>query len=746
MRKNIVVLFLVCFVCSGLPLFAQYTPVPLTGFNEDVIAEAGPSSLATTTNYLDAAASNKVMYTEAFRTFAGIAGGGLPDNGTIVNGVNTFQLAPYNANNALVIPRGQNGALDLQTPTAYARLRLLCFATEANTLSPSGALVNVSLEYTDGTVVPYAVNFVLTDWFNGTMGVVISGFGRCSRVATAPWGDDGYSTNPRMYYIDINPVCADINKTIRRILVSNVTTSGNNAPYPNVVVLGASGVGYSQNIAPVITPSDCSGPDGSIALTVTGSTSPYTYAWNTTPVQTGATATGLAPGNYTCTITDASGCTSTYNGTVTLNNNAVVNASASPPAICEGQSAVLTATATTGLLDTWSWTPGTLTGNGITVTPAGTTTYTVTGTNAIGCSASASVTVTVNTLPAAPVVQDQAVCPGNNAVLNVQNPLAGITYNWYNTATGGSAITTGTGYTLNNVTAPATLYVEAVSIAGCSSTARTPVQVTLNPVPAAPVVNGITICKGTDALLQIQNLQAGYTYNWYTVATGGTAAGTGTSYTLSNVSVVTTIYAEAVNSSGCISTTRQSVTVDLLVPLATPVVTVTDSTFTSLTFSWTAITGATGYEVSTDGGIVYGPPSSGNTGTSHTVSGLTGNQTVTIRVRALGAQSCETSAVSIPVSGTTLSTKEIFVPNVFTPNGDGKNDVLYVYGNYISAIQFYVFNQWGQLIFRSDALSSGWDGTFKGQQQPVGVYAYTLRVVLRDGTVKIKKGAVNLIR
>lgn len=739
--SNYVIVFLFLLMNSSR-IAAQYTPIPLTGFTADVVAEAGPGSLATTTTYLDALASNKVMYSEAFRVFAGIGGGGLPDNGTIVSGGMTFQLAPYTGNNALVVSRSTNASLDLVTPASFARLRLLCFATEANTLSPAGALVNVSLSFTDGTTVPYVTGAVLTDWFNGTTNTVLNGFGRCSRVATAPWGDDGYPANPRMYYIELTLSCTDIPKLIQRINVSNVTTSGNNAPFPNVVVMGVSGIAYARTITPVIIPSDCNGPNGSIALTVTGSSAPYSFVWNTTPVQNGATASGLAPGNYSCTVTDANGCTSTYSGTVPLINNAVITATALPAALCAGSSSTLTGMATTGSLSTWTWTPGNLTGASVSVSPGSTTTYTLSARNALGCTATAQVTLTVNPLPAIPVVPDVAVCPGNNGVLSVQNPLPGITYNWYTAATGGTLLASGSTYTVNNVTVNTIYYVEAVSGAGCSSPARAAVNVTLNPVPAPPVVNSLIVCAGTNVTLQIQSPQTGYLYNWYGVATGGTPSGTGTSFVINSITTATTVYAEAVNSTGCVSATRQPVTVNLLAPLPVPVVAVTNTTFTSLTFSWNAVAGATAYELTTNGGNSY----STVTGTSYTINGLTGNQTITLQVRALGGQACETSLLSAAISGTTLSTKEIFVPNVFTPNGDGRNDVLYVYGNYVSSIHFNVYNQWGQLIFTSTALSGGWDGRYRGQQQPVGVYAYTLKVVLQDGTVKTKKGAVNLIR
>jgi len=115
-------------------------------------------------------------------------------------------------------------------------------------------------------------------------------------------------------------------------------------------------------------------------------------------------------------------------------------------------------------------------------------------------------------------------------------------------------------------------------------------------------------------------------------------------------------------------------------------------------------------------------------------------------VRTLGAEPCQTSAWSTPVSGTTLSSKEIFVPNTFTPNGDGRNDLLKVYGNYMASLEFRICNQWGQLIFYTNDLAKGWDGTHKGVAQPIGVYAYTLKVVLQDNTVKVKTGSINLIR
>jgi len=358
----------------------------------------------------------------------------------------------------------------------------------------------------------------------------------------------------------------------------------------------------------------------------------------------------------------------------------------------------------------------------------------------------ADVTVTVNPVPASPVVNNLTICSGATALLQVQTPQPGFTYNWYDATTAGTLLTTGTSYTTPALSSTTTYYVEAINTTGCLSVARTPVIVTITNLPAAPTVNGAIVCSGSNAVLSVTNPQAGLAYNWYSVATGGASLASGTSFTANNVTANTTYYVESVTTGGCTSTTRTPVTVSLLQQLSQPVVTLTNTTFTSLTFSWNTVPGATGYQVTTNGGATYQTPSSGATGTTHTVSGLTGNTTVIIQVRALGVQPCETSLLSAPVSGTTFSSKEIFVPNVFTPNGDGKNDVLLVYGNYVASIQLRIFNQWGQLIFVSDNMSNGWNGTYRGQQQPAGVYAYILKVVLQDGIIVNKKGSISLIR
>jgi gliding motility-associated-like protein len=88
----------------------------------------------------------------------------------------------------------------------------------------------------------------------------------------------------------------------------------------------------------------------------------------------------------------------------------------------------------------------------------------------------------------------------------------------------------------------------------------------------------------------------------------------------------------------------------------------------------------------------------------------------------------------------------VFVPNIFSPNGDGENDVLFVRGEGISSIDFIVYSRWGQKIFESRNLNKGWDGTFRGSPVEPGVYVYHLRVEFTNSSEEKFKGNITLVR
>ena len=88
----------------------------------------------------------------------------------------------------------------------------------------------------------------------------------------------------------------------------------------------------------------------------------------------------------------------------------------------------------------------------------------------------------------------------------------------------------------------------------------------------------------------------------------------------------------------------------------------------------------------------------------------------------------------------------VFVPNAFSPNGDGENDVLYVRGHPIKTIEFRVFNRWGELVFESHDINQGWDGIFKGKLVDPDVFDYYLNVTCVDEEHKQIQGNITVLR
>jgi gliding motility-associated-like protein len=75
------------------------------------------------------------------------------------------------------------------------------------------------------------------------------------------------------------------------------------------------------------------------------------------------------------------------------------------------------------------------------------------------------------------------------------------------------------------------------------------------------------------------------------------------------------------------------------------------------------------------------------------------------------------------------------IPNVFTPNGDQLNDTFFPKFRFVRNLQLQVMNLWGELIYRSQGQEDpGWDGFVSGQKAPEGVYVYTLRYQVPDGS------------
>jgi gliding motility-associated-like protein len=329
----------------------------------------------------------------------------------------------------------------------------------------------------------------------------------------------------------------------------------------------------------------------------------------------------------------------------------------------------------------------------------------------------------------------------------ITNPI----FNWYSNVDLTNRVYTGANFNTGNLAVTTTYYVtvEGDGVCANSNANSKSVTVVVNSLPIAPAlaITNINFCQGETATFNISNPDNNLTYAWYSTSTGGTALGVGTSFTTPAVNATTTFYVESISQT-CASATRTAVNVNVATPLQTPVLSVSGKTINTVTFTWNVVPQAIGYEVSVDDGLTWTIPSSGNNGTLHLVSGLQVNQTVSLRVRALGDLSCQVSVASdrLTTNSENPLGNDVYIPNAFTPNGDGRNDVFLVYGNNISGVKMTIFNQWGQQIFQSISKNTGWDGTSKGANQPSGVYVYVIEIDIADGSKQMKKGTITLIR
>jgi gliding motility-associated-like protein len=94
----------------------------------------------------------------------------------------------------------------------------------------------------------------------------------------------------------------------------------------------------------------------------------------------------------------------------------------------------------------------------------------------------------------------------------------------------------------------------------------------------------------------------------------------------------------------------------------------------------------------------------------------------------------------------TLINPLLDVPNAFTPGRFGQNAIIRVMGFGITRMNFRIYNRWGKLVFQSINPDIGWDGTYRGELQPMDVYAYTLEAEFSDGTHVTRKGDITLVR
>jgi gliding motility-associated-like protein len=102
--------------------------------------------------------------------------------------------------------------------------------------------------------------------------------------------------------------------------------------------------------------------------------------------------------------------------------------------------------------------------------------------------------------------------------------------------------------------------------------------------------------------------------------------------------------------------------------------------------------------------------------------------------------------VTVYIEYTPCSSTNLYVPNAFSPNNDGKNDMLYVRGNFIQTMYFTVYDRWGQKMFETRNQNEGWDGTYKGKKLDPAVFGWYVEGTCEVGEKFFKKGNVTLLR
>jgi gliding motility-associated-like protein len=201
-----------------------------------------------------------------------------------------------------------------------------------------------------------------------------------------------------------------------------------------------------------------------------------------------------------------------------------------------------------------------------------------------------------------------------------------------------------------------------------------------------------------------------------------------------------------IDDQGCLSEVFE-VPVVIDAPLVQPVINCIEEDYYSLVVGWEPVTGATQYQVTSSIGT------GSLAGTTYTVSNLPDNTPVTIQVIAAGSSACGPSSAEIECQTLEYIPPQTYMPNIFSPNGDGINDLVFVQSNdrIIQVNAFRIFDRWGNVVFEdfnflpNDA-QHGWDGKFNGKLMNPAVFTYLAELQTIDQDQILITGDVSLVR
>ncbi|TND07508.1 MAG: PKD domain-containing protein [Bacteroidetes bacterium] len=511
-----------------------------------------------------------------------------------------------------------------------------------------------------------------------------------------------------------------------------VTDANNCTSQTTVVVPNTPGVtAQVTTFTNVICNGAC---DGTADGSGINGTAPYNYSWSSGPAT--QNVTNLCPGTYTVTVTDANGCSGTE--TVTITEPPLVTLT--PPAsttICIGQSAALQATGAGGVGPyVYDWQPGALTGNPVNVNPVVTTTYTMTATDANGCvSAPSQVTVTVN--PPLTVTPSAAVtiCPGGSTPLSAVGGGGNgtYTYTWQPGNLNGSPV---------NVSPNATTTYTVTVSDGCGTPVATgTVTVTVQGVQAV-VFAASTPTSGCGPLCVnfVNTTPNTASVLWdFGDNTTSSAASPTHCFTTGSYSIELTV----TDVNGCTGTTTMPnyVTVypnpvadftasPMVTTALSPNINFFDQSLGSTSWTWSF-------------GDVLGSSSSlQNPSFNYPDTG-----TFMVMLTVTNSFGCIDS-IEYPIL--IKEDYALYVPNTFTPNGDGINDFFFPLGIGIDPDRFemLIFDRWGNLIYKTIDMTKGWDGKVQGHPDLAQIDTYVWKIITfdPDGSRRRYIGHVNLIK
>ncbi|MBI2721788.1 MAG: gliding motility-associated C-terminal domain-containing protein [Bacteroidetes bacterium] len=546
-----------------------------------------------------------------------------------------------------------------------------------------------------------------------------------------------------------------------------------------------------------VTCNNGSNGTASVSAVPIANTSPYTYTWSTNPVQNTAQSSSLSAGTYTCALTDAIGCIFTGTTTIIQPPNVSVTISTNTTQVCVGSSINFTGLATggTGSAYSYSWSTGT-TGSTASMaeTTGGTYSYSIIALDVNTCTATAVKTVTFITNPVL-TCANKDVCQGLSVSLiaNGANNYSWTPSSGLNTTSGGVVIAT------PNVT---TVYTILGNNSFCTGVTTVTVGVIPYPNPGLSSPNQ-EICYGNSTTINASGAQA---YIW---SPAYAITSTSAPLVTVSPSVNTTYTIVSYNFSGSVicSVTQQMPI--LVVPQVTPSVSnnqvICLGARASLlagggnSYSWTpsyalnhtntqAVTAGptvtTIYTVhvannvycGTDAtvAVIVNPLPKVNAGRD-TIYNLdepmflnaTGTGTLTwLEGENILCTVCPDSKIKATRSGCYVieSINEfgckakdevcidvtidfgVYIPNAFTPNDDGLNDVFLVYGYSISDVNMEIYDRWGEKLFTSGDQKIGWNGIYKGTLCKNDVYVYKVKYKGLDGKFHAKTGHVTLTR